>query len=655
VSAFLPFTFALVTSIAQQAEQPEARKDHSRGLSRTALVSEADAHRFLVQATFGPTLSELRELQSMGIEAWLERQLTAPAAYDSPSDGHLTHFERTVEISMLAEPSKTWFEHGVFNWNAPSLHVGDYQYSAWLDHALGCNAPGREQIGTDQLRQRMAYTLSQFFVASPFARSTSRAEPLAVYYDLLVEHAFGNYRELLGALSTNVAIGVSLTFQGSSKFDPVVGTRPDENYAREIMQLFSIGLFELNTDGSPNRDGNPSTFPDPGEDLVSTYSQTDVEELAKVFTGWDMRGNSPYGDLRFRRTDYTSPLEFNSIFHEDEANEGGDGLVSFLGKTIALNAGADGTGLDAALDVIAAHPNVGPFLARHLITHFVTSNPSSDYILRVAQTFNDDGHGVRGNLAAVVRAVLLDREARTRPATEDHHFGLAKEPLLAFIQALRGIEVKPLDGWIGLEGTPVNGVYWFAGCMKFLGHMPIRAPSVAGFFQPEYIPVDEEFRAASLRAPSLQIQTLGVLAGFHTIVFQLFDKMEVVAIEDVAGGTVARFAAERTWKDPLVFLADFSPLVERFEFVLDGDTNGDFANLGNPVDRLRAVDDLLDHVDLVLTGRELSAPSRRALRHYLVDSTSVTITPKSKIDAVRRSILDAILLVVGSPRFHIQR
>ena len=386
----------------------EGESDKIHVIENNSSDNPQDHFRLLTQTTFGPDRASLDQVDKLGVEGWIDHQLNMGSAYDSTSDNWPTHLERTIEISQQAEPNVGWYDADddgttYFNEANGDIQVTLYQMAAWWDNVLG--NPKYPALGQDQLRQRVAYALSQLLVTSNSAFPLNRrGEGLAYYYDLLAKHAFGNYRDLLSDVARSPTMGAYLSHQGNRKASQSEGTRPDENFAREVMQLFTIGLYELNLDGSPNRDGNLNTYPDSGSDLVPTYTQQDIEELAKVCTGWDLVGNKKYGRLISTDGDFTQAMEFNPEFHEDEADDyytNQDGKVTILGKTIALNATdrlGNASGLDAALDVLFAHDNIAPYVSKHLIKSFVTSNPSSEYIADVATVFNDDGNGTKGNL-----------------------------------------------------------------------------------------------------------------------------------------------------------------------------------------------------------------------------------------------------------------
>ncbi len=302
-------------------------------------------------------------------------------------------------------------------------------------------------------------------------------ERMAAYADLLEAHCFGTYRNLLERVTRSQAMGQYLTYEQNQRADPQRGTVPDENYAREIMQLFSIGLWELNPDGSRRLDGSGNPIP--------TYDSDDIVGLARVFTGFEQ----PYGDLTIFEQPMRTDGGFTREWHEK-------GEKRFLGSTIP--ASPDRTldqSVGLALDIIAAHPNVGPFLGRQLIQRLVTSNPSPAYVARVGAVFDDDGAGVRGNLAAVLRAIVTDPDAtRTDPPAD---FGKIREPVLRFTAIARALRIS-----CTARPWPLHSL---ADRAASLGQQPYEAPSVFNFYRPGYTPPRTGLGDAGLTAPELQI------------------------------------------------------------------------------------------------------------------------------------------------------
>jgi uncharacterized protein (DUF1800 family) len=351
----------------------------------------------------------------------------------------------------------------------------------------------------DPLRQRVTYALSQVFVTSAAdAALQNSPHTLASYLDTLSTHAFGNYRDLLEAVSKHPAMGQYLTSLANRGDN---GRVPDENYAREVMQLFSIGLVELNTDGTPKLvNGNP----------VDTYGMDDIRGLARVFTGWGW-GNTGTPDPvngRFAGSNPADamrrviPMQFYAQYHSPLEKQ-------FLGTTVPAGT-AGPQALKAALDTLFNHPNVGPFIATRLIQHMVTSNPSPAYVGRVAAAFNNNGSGTRGDLRSTVRAVLFDPEAAT-PASGPNA-GKLREPTLR------------LAAWIrAFNGASSSGNFRIGVLDNQLGETPMRAPSVFNFFRPGYVPPNTSLAAADLVAPEFQITheiSVAAYANFMQLVIQ---------------------------------------------------------------------------------------------------------------------------------------
>jgi uncharacterized protein (DUF1800 family) len=621
-------------------------------------VTDSMAHRLLLQATYGPTLDEIEKVKQLGIVGWIDNQLSMRSAYTSSEDNWLSHLQRTRQIALRAEPEKDWLGAVTFNQSTADRSSLDYQMAAWWENVLGSLS---KETGSDQLRQRIAYALSQLLVTSdsvPILQA--RGEALAAYYDLLAQHAFGNYRTLLGEIARSPAMGVYLSHQGNSKADAETGSRPDENFAREVIQLFTIGLYELNLDGSPNRDGNSDSYPDPGTNLVPTYTQDDIEEMAKVMTGWDLAGNSQFGRLNAKDGIFTRPMEFHPDRHEDESASNGDGSVTVLGETFALNSGSDNSGLDSALDILFNHPNVAPYVSKHLIQRLVTSNPSSDYLARVAQVFNDNGDGVKGDLKAVVRAILLDPEARDESHLLDPSYGKVKEPLLAITQLLRAVHVSPLNGWKSQEDVAMHGVYWYRAPQNRLGQGPLRSPSVFNFYSPSHIPRNNHFITHNLVGPEFQIQTDQMLINYNNLVYSLLYRFEKNRITDLSKNTLEEFADQFGYYSEKVLLTNLNTELALFEQALEGDSNRDFSTIDDTTQdsegdtpKANAVDALLDHLDLLLLGGNMSQEYRAAMRHYLLDS-SATNHHSPATEAIYL-VRDAFTMIATSSSYMVQK
>lgn len=571
-----------------EVEQPEAQ----------AMPSFNAAFRLARQATFGADARTLADIRQRGLEGWVDHQLAMRSAYDSSTDGHKTHLERLQEMAVAVEPETDWYPQELrtlsglplFN-GAASRHTLHYQNSIWFENALD---------GPDQLRQRVAYALSQLLVVSHTEFPlNARPEALAHYYDLLAQHAFGNFRSLLGAMARSPAMGIYLSHQGNRKANPARNTLPDENFARELMQLFTIGLYELNPDGTPRTDATGN--------LVPTYTQGDIEELSRVLTGWDLQFNSRYGRLWQNEGSLVHPMEFNSEEHDF-------GEKRLLGQVIPANIPA-GRDLDIALDILFNHPNTAPFVSKHLIQRLVTSNPAPAYVSRVAAVFADNGEGVRGDLKATIKAILLDDEARSTESASAADYGKVVEPLLGLTGVLRALDVRPLDGWFNdqldyLDPVRVNGFYFFRSDHRWqLGQAALRSPSVFNFYSPDFVPQDNFYNegrdGVPLVLPEMQLRTPANIAGYQNLLLPGEGLLEKTWIVQEHGDLRTYVDAQTRWLDQrMLALVDYTPLLAVFERHVDGDTDGDFANMDAATTNAQGLTPKQAGIDAVLKALE---------------------------------------------------
>ena len=428
--------------------------------SPTPAISSARAAQFLQQAQFSASDADIAAVQSLGINAWLAQQMALP----------------------LDQTGWDWLLSQGYNTTAFVNTVAIADYMVWHD-LITC---------PDPLRKRVALALSEFMVVSsngvPIA---SRGFAMAQYWDTLVANAFGNFRSLLSAISLNPAMGVYLNMKGNQKANAASGRAPDENYARELMQLFTIGLYQLNIDGSQRLDASGKP--------IETYSNTDVSQLARVLTGWDY---DTAGSTVANPTAVRKPMVVNPSLHETAAS-------TFLGTTIA--AGLSGqAALDAALDALFNHANVAPFFAKQMIQRMVASNPSAAYVARVAAVFNNNGAGVRGDLKAVFTAILTDADLSSAAITQQATWGKQREPIVRLVQWARSF---------GATSTPnAAGFSWVVGDLSDmgtrLGQSPLRSPSVFNFFRPGYVPPNTALAAQALVAPEFQLTNESTVAGY---------------------------------------------------------------------------------------------------------------------------------------------
>jgi uncharacterized protein (DUF1800 family) len=407
--------------------------------------TQTQASRFLSQTSMGATKVEIDKVAAQGYDAWITAQFATPRA--------TSHWD--------------WLVAAGYNVIGNKDNQNGFTNTVW-----------RQAIsGEDQLRQRVTSALSNFIVVGidGIMGTSYQQFAAAAYLDVLADNAFGNFRDLIERISLNLAMGYYLTFINNKKANATTGSQPDENYARELMQLFTLGLYKLNADGTLQLSGgNP----------IETYGPADVSGLARVFTGFVSDGNDFLTPDRARR-----PMIQKASDHEL-------GVKTFLGVTIP--AGTDGfASLKIALDTIFAHQNVPPFVSKQLIQRLVTSNPSSAYVGRVSAVFVDNGSGVRGDMKAVIRAILLDTEARSDAGLTSANGGKLREPVTRLTNWARAFGVtSPSDAWaIGDTNSQTLR----------LGQTIGKSPSVFNFFRPGYAPPNTAISNAQLVAPEFQV------------------------------------------------------------------------------------------------------------------------------------------------------
>ncbi len=516
-------------------------------------TAKADAARLLLQATYGPTLSEINNVAAMGADAWITEQFNTPAMD--------THWDY---VMVRKGPIGCTI--------CDANYINATMESFWTQAVRG----------PDQLRQRTVFALSELFVVS----TENSAVPIqqdahACYLDMLSRNAFGNFRTLLEQVSTHPTMAHYLSHMKNQKEDSVTGRIPDENYAREVMQLFTIGLWQLNPDGSRKKDGNGRDIP--------TFEQADVMGLAKVFTGWSWNGPDKSGSRweGWSGSNWKDQLQ-NYPNHHSQSEK------RFLGASVPAGSSGEQS-LKVAMDTLFNHPNVGPFIGSQLIKRFVTSNPSPAYVGRVAGAFNNNGGGVRGDMKAVLRAVLLDPEARSAAQLADSNWGKLREPLVRFGNWMRAFNASAANGYYSIWNLedPVSSI----------GQNPLRAPSVFNWFRPGYAPPGEILRKG-LVAPEFQITHETTTTGYANFVTH----------------TVER---GHGWNSSAI-KANYSPEV---------------ALANNPAA-------LMDRLNLLLTAGRMSASTRQTILD------AVTAMPATKPEA---RVHTAVALTMLSPDFIVQK
>ena len=536
--------------------------------SEYALPTAAEAARFLNQASFGATESEIGKVVTYGYSAWLEDQFHMPGQAHEDYVNYLASFQ--------------------------SLSDNDVMHTFWR----------LSVTGQDQLRRRVAFALSQIFVISlQDSNVDNYRRGVAAYLDMLGRHAFGNYRELLEDVTRHPMMGLYLSHLRNQKEDPARNRVPDQNYAREVMQLLSIGLRELNPDGTPRLVGG---LP------VETYNNDDIVGLSYVFTGFSWAGpdrsrsrflgNSGSQDPNREVLPMQGYADFHSLSEK-----------RFLTAVIPATTTADPDGdLRIALDTIANHPNVGPFIGRQLIQRLVTSNPTPAYVARVTQAFESGrftsgqwsaGTGQRGDLAATIAAILLDPEARTAVRLGDPTFGKVREPVLRVAQWMRAFNARSASRRF-LLGTTDNPA-------TSLGQSPMRSPSVFNFYRPGYVPPNTALAANALVAPELQIVHETSVVGYANFMRS--------AVQSGLGSG-----------NPRDIQADYSA-----ELALAQDP-----------------DRLIDRIDLLLTAGMMSADTRFLIRNAV---ESVAIPATNPATALRNRVNLAVLFALTSSDYLVQK
>ena len=533
-------------------------------LPDNTLSPDEQASRFLAQATFGPTTKAITELRKLGYDynAWIDREVAKTPSLAAPlvvAAFNSRQIERMDPISNRSARTEVMIS------------------------------------GDDQLRQRVAYALSQIFVISDNVAAISNAlEGSSSYYDMLLQGSFGNFRELLLNVTRHPMMGRFLTHYQNRKANPETGTRADENYAREVMQLFTIGLYLLNQDGTYQSviDGR----------AAETYTNDHITEFARVFTGFTDEDNNPIavgtgiGRTEFPRVlkqNYTQPMKMWDLQHDTGVKT----LLSYPGVRKPVLP-ANQTGLQDvadAIDNLFEHPNTGPFIARQLIQRLVTSNPSNGYVGRVAGVFANNGSGQRGDMLAVIKAILLDQEARNPAFIVDPEHGKLREPFLRVTHLLRAFNfvVPP-------HVLPYNFPFATAAA---LGQYPLSAPSVFNFYLPDYEPP-------------------GVIGGAGLVgpEFQILNSDSGVKTLNAFYSVIERALGE-------IFPLDLSPQAQ-----LSGSTAM-----------------LVDNVDLLLTHGTLSDQTRAKVI-AAVDGVTSTMVPSGSSLGITKAHM-AVYLIMVSPDY----
>ena len=540
------------------------------------LSTPAEASRFLAQASYGSNPKDIKALTGRTANEWIEAQFLRPP------------------FSLL-NAMRYWRQRRGPEGNKNVSELEDAHNAWWVS-----------TIQQDQLRQRVAFALSQIFVVSSAGVVGEYPKGLVSYYDTLVRGAFGNFRQLLQDVTLHPMMGTYLTYIGNRKerFDSTgkITQAPDENYAREVMQLFTIGLEQLNLDGTPKKDAQGRPIP--------TYSNDDVVSLARVFTGLSWNGGQLTHECFVRAGNCaantnareTRPMVAYDQYHSTLEKR-------FLGTTIPEGQSSTMADLKLALDTLFDHPNVGPFIGRQLIQRLVTSNPSPAYVRRVASAFNNNGQGVRGDMKAVIRAVLLDEEARGDNARKQPSFGRIREPVLRFTHLMRALEASSRTGYWGIGRTDVPGN---------LNQTAMRAPSVFNFYRPGYSPAGTPVARAGLVAPEMQITQESSVAGYADY------------LDRFVGGTSIY----------IVGLGDMIPHPDG-ERHSGGQAREIKFNLEPLIAKAKDVNQLLDEINVLFLNGQMQSDTRSIIHRAVSEAV-----PKRNNDDMRRVYRERVSLAL---------
>jgi len=556
------------------------------------------ASRFLQQASFGPNYNEIMTLSSTGLEGWIDNQFAITRG--------LNCVNRVREITDIKNAGANTPDGGAWDWF--------WDYAFW-EYSM---------TTSDVLRQRVALALTEILVISRNSGFGENPYPFASFYDMLLDNAFGNYRAILGAVTRQPAMGLYLTYMNNPKKDTIYEINyevwpfdtlsqqvvfPDENYAREVMQLFTIGLCELNIDGTCKKDAN-------GVD-VPTYDNVDIAEFSKIFTGYTWA--TPWCEFGCSSRDWYGDIVQNMVMNNDYHEPGPKTLLNgyVVQPQNPVNGEAD---IDEALDHLFNHPNVGPFIAKLLIQRLVTSNPSPAYVTRVAKAFNGESHysTVRGDMQAVIKAILLDDEARNCESQNDPNFGMLREPFVRYLQLVHSFELSSPSG---VYRNVMNTI------SEQFGQKIFTSPSVFNFFQQDYQPIGP-IEEAGLYAPEFQITNSQSIAGYMNALNNWLFYGNVV--DDWGWG----------YEGSVDYNNDRAAL--------------DFSTEMTMVDNDKLLE-LLDRLNLILTHGQLSQRTKDAIIEVVKEMPLIGYNEENTQFLRLNRVQMAVYLVMASPEYLINR
>lgn len=611
--------------------------------------AKVDAFRALTQGTFGATATDLSNMKAKvatlgtqaAVAAWVAEQMDVSKV---PRSSTLLN----QSLENYANVIQNYYTLG----NGPGLETypddrklpAPLQYrrdwwprlghvsSAWWKLAL--TAP-------DQLRQRVAFALSEILVVSMAGAMSERLFTCASYYDLLLDGAFGSYRDLITKVATHPAMGLYLSHLGNQRPDSS-GRIPDQNFARELMQLFTLGLYKLNMDGSLQLDtkGKPQ----------DTYSPHDVRTLSHVFTGWSWNnsegafdlGNQPlWGSFDRLFTVQTAPMSPYATYHSKKADvpvDAGKTVQTFLGKTLTWSEGPNAPidNRKAALDIIFAHQNLAPFIAKQLIQRLVTSNPSTTYVAAAAKAFKDSNF----NLGSLVKAIFANPEAwQTSTARASTTYGKVKEPLLRITQFLRAFDVKSTDFAVMCESEPD----FYGHGQSPLGQGALESSSVFNFFRPGYVAPGTRMGKLGKLTPEMQTSTETDISRYAQLMQRLsYEGFGVWA--NPSTGAISHAGASNTYTLTCNYTAELSKL----------------KSLATSTDPLAGLSQVIQSINDKLFAGTMSLGLRQQLAKVADPQYSsgkaVPLTASAEQDEFFKLVLSTMLFMVAiSPEYMVQR
>jgi uncharacterized protein (DUF1800 family) len=532
------------------------------------------ASRFLGQATLGYNYEDIQATSIMGIEDWIDAEFTKPIPFTLKNKVKAYHnFVKTATNNTAAGQSYRF-----------------WSYAWWQYH----------MASDDALRQRVALALSELFVISDKSTFGGNSYALSSYYDVLLSNAFNNYKDIMTGVTFHPSMGVYLTYLNNPKANPAANQFPDENYAREFMQLFTIGTSKLNMDGTLmlNANGQP----------IQTYNNTDIGEFAKVFTGLSWADRTTFNKTAANDTSYTLPMIMFNTSHEP-------GVKNLLNGFVVPNRNpVDGIAdIQDAITNLFNHPNIAPFVSKFLIQRLVTSNPTPAYVNRVASVFINNGQGIRGDMKSILKAILLDPEAKSCNSGSEADFGALREPFIRYVQINKAFDAGTLSG---NYRNDMDYVY------RFVQQKPLTSPSVFNFFQQEYQPIGP-LEQANLVAPEFQITNAQTIQGYINSLYRFVVQENVADEYDLY-----------TLEDDNTYLNEISTIDLNDEVLL-----GDNSQLHI----------LLDRLNLLLAQGRLSPSSLTIIKNVLLEWPASTTAEK------RERVKLGIYLILSSPEYLINR